>query len=67
MVDALAELAPDLIDISLRIQKIAERPLAALVISGEESEDHIVVATVRANRDGKKINISIIINSNQSI
>lgn len=62
MVDALAAIAPGLIEISLRIQKVAERPLAAVLLSGESADYGEVVATVRASRDGEKINIALVEN-----
>jgi|GEM_PF-1248631 hypothetical protein len=62
MVDALAAIAPGLIEISLRIQKVAEHPLAAVLLSGESADYGEVVATVRASRDGQKINIALVEN-----
>jgi hypothetical protein len=66
MVDALAAIAPGLIGISLRIQKVAEQPLAAVLLTGENADYGEVVATVRAGRDGEKINIALVENTNAS-
>lgn len=64
MVDALAMLAPGLTDISLRIQKIAEQPVAAVLTSADNSGNGEVVATVRGIRDGGKVSIALAENRN---
>jgi hypothetical protein len=66
MVDALAAIAPGLIEISLRIQKVAEHPLAAVLLTGDNTDYGDVVATVRASREGEKINIALVENKDAS-
>lgn len=60
MVDALSKLAPGLTDISLRILKIAEKPLAAMLVSGTESSPAQPAAILRARRDSEKIVITLV-------
>ena len=66
MVDALAAIVPGLNGISLRIQKVAEQPLAAVLLTGETADYGEVVATIRASQDGEKINIALVENTNAS-
>lgn len=64
MVDALSKLAPGLTDISLRLLKTAEKPLAAVLVSGEESIPALAAAAVlRAQCEGEKIMIALVENN----
>jgi len=60
MVDALSTLAPGLTDISLRILKVAEKPLAACLVSDKESTPARAVAILRAGCDGEKVTITLV-------
>ena len=60
MVDALSTLAPELTDISLRILKIAEKPLAAVLVPAEESAPASAASILRARSEGEKISIALV-------
>lgn len=60
MVDALSTLAPGLTDISLRILKTAEKPLAAVLVPAEESAPASAASILRARSKGEKISIALV-------
>ena len=60
MVDALSQLAPGLTDISLRILKIAQKPLAAVLVPAEESAPASAASILRALCDGEKVTIALV-------
>ena len=60
MVDALTKLAPDLTNISLRIQKIAKQPLAAVRLPDAIADRRDMVAIMTALDNDNKIEIGLV-------
>lgn len=60
MVDEMARLAPGLTDLSLRIQKIATKPLAAVLLPDAIVGRKELVALLNARRGGEKIALGLL-------
>ena len=59
MLDALCGIVPDMQNISLKIQKIAEHPVAAVGLPDEAVNRRDLVAILAADEDGTRIEIGL--------